>query len=83
MKHKGNGKYTCVCCGTDLFKSDAKYDSGSGWPSFYEALDESKIKRKNDYSHGMNRTEVRCANVRKLLLKNIVIFRFGTLISDI
>lgn len=82
MKHKGDGKYCCVCCGTDLFKSDAKYDSGSGWPSFYEALDESKIKRKTDRTHGMNRTEVRCANVRSFV-KSIIIFEIVTSNSEV
>ena len=50
----------CIVCDTPLFRSDAKYESGSGWPSFYEALDPDKIELVEDRSHGMVRTEVRC-----------------------
>lgn len=60
--HKGSGTYTCVCCGSNLFRSDAKFDSGSGWPSFWESLDPAAIKTIEDRSHGMVRTEIRCAN---------------------
>jgi len=59
--HKGQGVYTCSVCGSELFKSDAKYTSGSGWPSFYRALDPDKIKKHIDRSHGMTRTEILCA----------------------
>ncbi len=59
---KQAGTYTCVCCDMPLFSSDTKYDSGSGWPSFYDALDKSKIKEIRDVSHGMVRVEVVCAN---------------------
>jgi peptide-methionine (R)-S-oxide reductase len=59
--HKGVGMYRCVCCGTELFKSDTKFDSGTGWPSFWAAVDRSKVKEVVDASHGMERTEVRCA----------------------
>lgn len=55
------GEYRCVVCGTPLFRSDAKFESGSGWPSFYEALDPDKVELVEDRSHGMVRTEVRCA----------------------
>ena len=55
------GVYRCVCCGLDLFSSDAKYDSGSGWPSFYEAVDPFHVTEKTDASLGMARTEVVCA----------------------
>jgi len=59
---KTPGTYRCVCCGTELFKSDAKYDSGTGWPSFWEAVDPAKVKLEEDQSHGMRRIEVMCAN---------------------
>ncbi|MEM9041671.1 MAG: peptide-methionine (R)-S-oxide reductase MsrB [Actinomycetota bacterium] len=59
---KDPGTYHCIVCDTALFSSDTKYDSGSGWPSFYEALDPSKVVVKEDRSHGMVRTEVLCAN---------------------
>ena len=59
--HKGVGMYRCVVCGTGLFKSDTKFDSGTGWPSFWAAVDRSKVKEVEDSSHGMRRVEVRCA----------------------
>lgn len=59
--HHEDGMYRCVVCGEDLFTSDTKFDSGTGWPSFYEALDPSKVTLKEDRSHGMVRTEVECA----------------------
>ncbi len=59
-RHKAPGIYTCVCCGAPLFGSDAKYDSGSGWPSFWHELDGRPLERFEDHSHGMHRTEVRC-----------------------
>ncbi len=58
--HKGHGVYTCAVCHQQLFASGTKYDSGSGWPSFYEALDKSKVKEIKDVSYGMVRTEVVC-----------------------
>ncbi|HET6277279.1 MAG TPA: peptide-methionine (R)-S-oxide reductase MsrB [Candidatus Polarisedimenticolia bacterium] len=58
---KEAGTYRCVCCDADLFSSETKYDSGSGWPSFFAALDPLRIRRSEDLSHGMRRTEVRCA----------------------
>lgn len=60
--HKGKGSYVCAACNTVLFSSKAKYDSGSGWPSFFEAADRSKIKETRDTSHGMIRTEIKCAS---------------------
>lgn len=57
---KGKGMYLCAACGAELFDSDTKYDSGSGWPSFYEPVDEKKIEERTDRSHGMVRVEVRC-----------------------
>jgi peptide-methionine (R)-S-oxide reductase len=59
--HKGVGMYRCVVCGTNLFKSDTKFDSGTGWPSFWAAVDRSKVKEVEDREYGMVRTEVRCA----------------------
>lgn len=56
-----SGTYKCVACGDSLFSSDAKYDSRSGWPSFYQALDPAKIEEHEDTSHGMRRVEVTCA----------------------
>jgi peptide-methionine (R)-S-oxide reductase len=58
--HKADGVYHCVCCGAKLFDSDAKYDSGSGWPSFFEPADGAPIGELSDHSHGMIRTEVTC-----------------------
>ncbi len=56
------GMYLCVCCGESLFSSGAKYDSGSGWPSFWQPVAGSQVDARQDDSHGMRRTEVRCAN---------------------
>ena len=58
---KADGTYTCAGCGTQLFSSDTKFESGSGWPSFYAALDPEKIEEVEDSSFGMMRTEVKCA----------------------
>jgi len=57
---KDDGVYRCVCCGAELFSSDTKYDSGSGWPSFYAPLDETGIETEADTSLGRVRTEVMC-----------------------
>lgn len=59
---KTPGSYKCAGCGAELFSSDTKFESGSGWPSFYEALDPEKITEIEDREFGMVRTEVRCAN---------------------
>jgi peptide-methionine (R)-S-oxide reductase len=56
-----DGIYRCVCCGNELFRSDEKYDSGSGWPSFWKPNGEGRVKLVEDTSHGMVRTEVKCA----------------------
>lgn len=55
------GTYRCVCCGNILFDSATKFDSGSGWPSFWQAAGEGAVKLLPDHSHGMQRVEVRCA----------------------
>jgi len=62
LKHKEKGMYTCVVCGAELFPSDTKFDSGTGWPSFYDVAKNSAIKLNEDSSLGMTRTEVTCAN---------------------
>ncbi|QBE66235.1 peptide-methionine (R)-S-oxide reductase MsrB [Pseudoduganella lutea] len=59
--HHEAGVYTCVCCNTPLFRSDAKFESGCGWPSYFEALDPENVIEKVDRSHGMLRTEIICA----------------------
>lgn len=59
--HYDGGTYTCAGCGNELFKSDSKFDAGCGWPSFYEALDSTKIKTEIDKTHGMQRVEIMCA----------------------
>ena len=59
--HKGKGMYHCVCCGAGLFQSDHKFDSGSGWPSFWEEADPAAVTVHTDTSHGMVRKEIRCA----------------------
>ena len=57
---KLKGTFRCVCCNEDLFSSDAKFDSGSGWPSFWEPISEEKIECVSDATFGMTRTEVNC-----------------------
>jgi peptide-methionine (R)-S-oxide reductase len=59
---KTEGTYRCAGCGEELFASDTKFESGTGWPSFYAALDPARVEEVPDRSHGMVRTEVRCAN---------------------
>ena len=60
--HKGQGEYLCVCCGTPLFSSETKYDSGSGWPSFWQPIAADVVGEKQDLAYGMVRVEVICAN---------------------
>ena len=61
---KRPGIYKCRCCGTPLFASETKFDSGTGWPSFYAPIDESAVEEELDTSHGMIRTEVHCAKCK-------------------
>ena len=62
LDNKEDGIYQCAACGQALFSSETKYDSGSGWPSFWEALNEDNVRLEDDSSHGMKRTEVVCNN---------------------
>jgi len=59
---KDSGIYKCVCCETELFSSDTKFDSGTGWPSFFIPIKQKNIKEIDDLSNGMERTEVICSN---------------------
>jgi peptide-methionine (R)-S-oxide reductase len=56
-----DGVYRCACCGAELFSSEDKFDSGTGWPSFTRAIAEGRVRTETDRSHGMERTEVLCA----------------------
>lgn len=58
---KEPGTYTCVCCGQPLFASQTKYESGTGWPSFWAPIDEDAVATREDHSHGMIRTEALCS----------------------
>ena len=55
------GTYQCVCCGTNLFSSDTKFESGTGWPSFYAPIDDTNLSRKTDESLGAPRVEITCS----------------------
>jgi peptide-methionine (R)-S-oxide reductase len=61
-KTKEDGTYVCAGCGAELFSSDTKFDSGSGWPSFWEPKDHESVELHEDHTYGMNRTEVTCKN---------------------
>ena len=63
LNHKKNGIYTCVMCESKLFFSSTKFDSGTGWPSFYDAIQDN-IETEADTSHGMTRIEVHCKNCK-------------------
>lgn len=58
---KDQGVYTCVCCGQPLFSSETKFNSGTGWPSFYQPVEAGAVSEHRDQSHGMVRTEARCS----------------------
>lgn len=60
--HKDTGTYHCICCDAPLFSSEHKYDSGSGWPSFWQPIHDKAIRYIEDTSHGMKRVETRCAS---------------------
>lgn len=62
LNEKGTGDFVCGACGATVFKSDTKFDSGSGWPSFYDPANTEAVKLIEDPGHGMNRVEVTCAN---------------------
>ena len=62
LNNHEKGIYKCAGCGTPLFSSDKKFDSGTGWPSFDQPIDDTNVEEKPDKSHGMNRTEVLCSN---------------------
>ena len=59
---KTPGEYACVCCGRGLFDSEAKFDSGTGWPSFYQPVDSGRVSTETDRSLGMERIEVKCSH---------------------
>jgi len=61
-QEKRHGLYYCVCCNKPLFSSTAKYDSGSGWPSYYQAVDSGAVSEHKDNSHGMSRIEITCSD---------------------
>ncbi|PJE65726.1 peptide-methionine (R)-S-oxide reductase [Candidatus Saccharibacteria bacterium CG10_big_fil_rev_8_21_14_0_10_47_8] len=62
LKNKETGMYTCAACGAKLFKSGHKFDSGTGWPSFYDVFSSDAVKLTEDNRYGMRRVEVACAN---------------------
>ena len=62
LHNKEQGMYVCGACGAELFSSNTKFDSGSGWPSFYDVASSGAVKLVDDSSHGMQRTEAVCAN---------------------
>ncbi len=59
---KDTGIYKCSCCGNELFDSNTKFDSGSGWPSFFKPIKDDNVKYESDYTYGMTRSEVMCKN---------------------
>jgi len=61
VDNKRHGVYTCVCCGLPLFASNGKFDSGTGWPSFFQAVADENVATRPDHSHGMLRVEILCA----------------------
>jgi peptide-methionine (R)-S-oxide reductase len=61
-KHKEDGTYVCVACGTELFSSETKFESGTGWPSFTDVVNAKNVTLKDDYAYNMHRVEALCAN---------------------
>jgi len=61
LDNKEKGVYSCAGCGAALFSSDAKYDSGTGWPSYFKPIDKNAVVTLTDNTHGMSRAEVKCA----------------------
>lgn len=61
-RHDQRGSYHCICCGAELFASSSKFDAGCGWPSFWAPVDGDNVRSLEDRSHGMLRTEIRCAS---------------------
>lgn len=61
VHNKADGTYCCVACGQALFSSDTKFESGSGWPSFWDVIEKESVELKEDYSHGMHRVEAVCS----------------------
>ena len=64
LNEKSEGIYNCVCCNNKLFSSKSKFDSGTGWPSFFEPINKENIIEKKDFSHGMKRTEILCSSCK-------------------
>jgi peptide-methionine (R)-S-oxide reductase len=62
VNNHDDGIYSCLACGNPLFDSSTKFESGSGWPSFYDVVEEGNVILKDDSSHGMNRVEVKCSS---------------------
>ena len=62
LHEKSKGIYSCICCGNQLFSSDSKFDSRSGWPSFFQTINNNNVNEVKDISHDMSRTEVLCAS---------------------
>ncbi|SQI39870.1 Peptide methionine sulfoxide reductase MsrB [Leminorella richardii] len=62
LNNRAVGTYRCVCCDAPLFTSDTKFDSGCGWPSFFETVTPNAVSYIDDYSHNMHRTEIRCSH---------------------
>ncbi|MFL0747982.1 MAG: peptide-methionine (R)-S-oxide reductase MsrB [Prochlorococcus sp.] len=62
--HKEKGMYSCICCGALLFSSKSKFDSGTGWPSFWDGVKADAISTHQDHSHGMERTEINCSRCK-------------------
>ncbi|MBU4460096.1 MAG: peptide-methionine (R)-S-oxide reductase MsrB [Verrucomicrobia bacterium] len=60
-KHKGDGLYRCICCNTALFRAADKFESGTGWPSFFQPVHKLNLREIKDRSHGMVRVEIRCS----------------------